>query len=85
MEAERAGKFNHHRLPTTIYWFLYLLCYAITIYYFLIHTDYYQHVYNRGILLFRFMIVFMLCAYDHANHEDFHGMSVLDENQLLSS
>ena len=84
MDVERAGKFNHRRFPTTIYWGVYLLTYAITIWYFLIYTDYYQHIYNRSILLLRFMIVFMLCAYDFANHKDFHGMYVVDEEQLLN-
>lgn len=84
MDIERAGKFNHHRFPTTVYWGIYLLSYALTIYYFLIQTDYFQHIYNRTILLLRFMIVFMLFAYDYANHKDFHGMYVVDENQLLN-
>jgi hypothetical protein len=84
MDIERAGKFNHRRFPTTIFWGTYLVSYAITIWYFLIFTDYYQHIYNRTILLLRFMIVFMLCAYDFANHKDFHGMYVVEENQLLN-
>jgi hypothetical protein len=82
MDLERAGKFNHQRFPTTIYWASYLVSYLATIFYFLVFTKYYQHLYNRALLLLRFMIVFMLSAYDFANHKDFHGMYVVDEDQL---
>ena len=84
MESERSGKFNHKKFPTSFFWGVYLVNYAISIWYFMIYTDLYGHIYNRAILLFRFMIVFMLSAYDYANHNDFHGMQIVDENQILN-